>query len=473
MNQIVTGIDITCGLAATTSLGLLMMNWKKYMPSKGTALLFAGLLTLTMVRAFGNVLEWSGAWYFLDTIEESLEILEPLLWGGLFYVFIQARTENSLRESEENLAVTLDSIGEGVIVTTIDGIILRMNLQAELIIGTDQAHGVGKNIDNAVNIIDAITKERRVGLVQSVIAKGKIYGFAKKGLLVRADNTERIITDSSAPIYDRSHNIIGVVVVFKDITEQNLVEEELRHAEKMRAIGQLAGGIAHDFNNLCTGINNYSELLDLCAINDNKAKKYITQIKNCTNQAADLTRMLLAFARKGKLEERPVDIHNVISETIGILQHTLSAAITIECELHAQYAIVLGDYSQIENAILNLALNARDAMENGGMLTFVTAQVNLDEEYCRKHGLDVIPGEYIEIAVSDTGIGMSDEVQEHLFEPFFTTKELSKGTGLGLASVYGTVKNHRGAIDLVSKLHEGTTVIIFLPLLSQTKSEGV
>jgi two-component system, cell cycle sensor histidine kinase and response regulator CckA len=472
MINFISGFDLVCILAALFSFIMLYKGWKRGF-SEGPAFLFASMLVVTLIRAVGDFAQWSGISVSFNRYEEYSEILEPMLWGFLFYAVLQMLTEKTLRESEENLAVTLDSIGEGVIVTTTEGIIVRMNPQAELIIGTDQAHCVGKNIDDAASIIDAITKVKRTGLIQSVIAKGKISGFAKKGLLVRADNTERIITDSSAPIYDRSHNVIGVVVVFKDITEQYLVEEELRHAEKMRAIGQLAGGIAHDFNNLCTGINNYSELLDLCVINDNKAKKYITQIKNCTNQAADLTRMLLAFARKGKLEERPVDIHNVISETVGILQHTISVAITIECELHAQYAIVLGDYSQIENAILNLALNARDAMENGGVLTFVTAQVDLDEEYCRKHGLDLSPGEYIEIAVSDTGIGMSDEVQKHLFEPFFTTKELSKGTGLGLASVYGTIKNHHGAIDVVSKLHEGTTVIIFLPILSQTKNEGV
>ncbi|MFC1809079.1 nitrogen regulation protein NR(II) [Candidatus Omnitrophota bacterium] len=468
MINVISGLDLICVFAILISFFLLSKGWKRRL-SKAIAFFFAALLFVTLIRAIGDFLDWSGISNFLSRFEEYLEILAPLLWGFLFYAFLQTHTEQTLRDSEENLSVTLDSMAEGVIVTDMQTCILRLNPAAREILRIKEKEVIGLPLFEIFNLVHSETRQKLEGFLNRVMKEGRVVGFAQEGLLIAHDGAERIIADSSAPILDNNGKAIGVVIVIQDITEQHFVAEQLRHSQKMKAIGQLAGGIAHDFNNLCTGINNYSELLDRCVHGDKKASKYVANIKNCTNQAADLTRMLLAFARKGKLEEKPVNIHNVISEVIGILQHTLPSSIFIECELKAKHPYTLGDYAQLENAILNIALNARDAMPKGGTLTFATSEIELDKEYSHKHNLAITSGVFLQLSISDTGEGISDEVKEHIFEPFFTTKNIDKGTGLGLASVYGTIKNHQGGIDVVSSIGDGATFILYLPLLEKEK----
>ncbi|MBN1493002.1 MAG: PAS domain S-box protein [Candidatus Omnitrophica bacterium] len=470
MLTFISVLDLICILQIMASFFMLYKGQKRRMP-KNLVVPFACLLSVTMLRAIGDFLEWSAISHALSDYEEYTEILVPMLWGFMFYALMQAQTEKTLRESQENLAITLDSIGEGVIVTDIERSIIRINPQAAIILGISVDQALNRPFEKYFMLVDRETLEKKSGLIEHVMEKGKVVGFAKQAVLIRHDGTERIIADSSSIIGEKPDNVFGVVTVFKDITEQTLIEEQLQHSEKMNAIGQLAGGIAHDFNNLCTGINNYSELLGNHLAEDAKSQKYITQIKNCANQAADLTRMLLAFARKGKLEEKPVDLHAVIREVITILEHTLVQSIKIECVLNAKNLHILGDYAQLENAILNISLNARDAMPEGGMLKFETRDIFLDEEFCRLHQIEVTSGNYLELLVSDTGCGMTDEVKSHIFEPFFTTKSMEKGTGLGLASVYGTIKSHHGAIEVTSTTGEGSTFVLYLPLIGNQSGE--
>ncbi len=276
------------------------------------------------------------------------------------------------------------------------------------------------------------------------------------------DGTYRWIEWRSQP-YEK--NLIYAAA--RDITQRKHDEEalrqsetQLRQAQKMEAIGQLAGGVAHDFNNQLGGILGFAELL-LQRIADPEIAQHARRIKEITMRAATLTRQLLAFARKGKYLTVPVDMHVVITNVVALLQRSIDKRIVIAENFAADPPITLGDQSQLENALLNLGLNARDAMPEGGTLTFATAVVALEERALR---LEVEAGRYLEISVTDTGTGMSRECQQHLFEPFFTTKDLGKGTGLGLASVYGTVKNHRGGIVVYSELGRGSTFRIYLPL---------
>ena len=233
------------------------------------------------------------------------------------------------------------------------------------------------------------------------------------------------------PIIDSDGQVTHVAHVMRDITDERLLEERLRQMQKMDAIGQLAGGVAHDFNNQLTAVLGYAELL-VHRLDDSNLKRYASNIYTAAQRSADLTRKLLAFARKGQYQSIPVDMHHVIAEAVEMLQHSIDKRIRVEQLLRAQPTVVTGDPSQLVNALLNLGLNARDAMPDGGTLTFETQIVNLDAEFCNRHPHELQPGHFFLLAVTDTGYGMSDEVKQHLFEPFFTTKPIGKGTGMGL-----------------------------------------
>ena len=256
----------------------------------------------------------------------------------------------------------------------------------------------------------------------------------------------------------------GAIIISKDITERKHLEQQVVQAAKMDAIGQLAGGIAHDFNNQLTGIMGFADMLQSRLADNPELRRYAEMIVQSTERAADLTKELLAFARKGKYLSTTVDIHAVIGDVVDLLNHTIDKRIRIHCELQAHPATTRGDPTQIHNALLNVALNARDAMPEGGDLTFASDLVELDAQACRRHAENPAPGRFVRVSVTDTGSGMSEETLRHCFEPFFTTKTTGHGTGMGLAAVYGTVKNHRGAVEAQSELGKGTTVRLLLPV---------
>lgn len=254
-----------------------------------------------------------------------------------------------------------------------------------------------------------------------------------------------------------------------DVTDRRLLEERLRQSEKMDAIGQLAGGIAHDFNNQLAGIMGYAEML-YKKLNDENLKSFADNILKASKRAADLTSNLLAFARKGKNREVQIEVDRIIDEVVAMLEHSIDKRINIKKHFNADRAVIIGDPTQIQNALLNLAINARDAMPSGGELVFSTDIVKMDEYVKMPHAQKISDGKYLKICVSDSGIGMDDDMIKHVFEPFFTTKEIGKGTGMGLASVYGTVKNHKGLIDVQSELGHGTTFTLYFPLFVDSVS---
>ena len=245
--------------------------------------------------------------------------------------------------------------------------------------------------------------------------------------------------------------------------ERSALEERLVQAEKMDAIGHLAGGVAHDFNNMLAGIMGYADLLRRRIV-DPQMRKHADSIVVASQRAADLTAKLLAFARKGKIQTAGVDIHGVVVEVIGILERTIDKRIRIRKEFRAEHAIVRGDPSQIQNALLNLAINARDAMPEGGEFLVATENVELDADFCHSLQGQAAPGPHIEIHIRDTGVGMPEEVRRRIFEPFYTTKPAGKGTGMGLAAVWGTVVQHHGAIMVRSLQGEGTEFTLWFPV---------
>jgi two-component system, cell cycle sensor histidine kinase and response regulator CckA len=272
----------------------------------------------------------------------------------------------------------------------------------------------------------------------------------------------------------RNYEIDGMLRVdgvFLDVTERKQAEEErdhleeqLRQSQKMEAIGELAGGIAHDFNNILTAILGNAELLKMSLPADGEQAKCAEEVFKSANRATELTGQLLAFARKGKRQVTHVDIHNVATQTVDMLSRSIDRRIDIRLELNASPCTIMGDPMQLQNAMLNLGVNARDAMADGGVLTYATRNVTLSEADCDKHPCELTPGDFMEINVTDTGAGIDEQTQKRIFEPFFTTKDVGKGTGLGLAGVYGCVRNHDGSISVSSEPGQGATFTILLPL---------
>jgi len=373
------------------------------------------------------------------------------------------QAEVALRKSEENLRITLDSIGDAVVTTDRDFQITGMNPAAEVLTGWITKEAEGKPLSLAVCLVDEETRNP-VDPAQHMGGVDRVPAEAAQTLLVMKNGDERRVSERGAPILDKEGLLVGMVLVFRDITEQYQMERQLHQSQKMQAVGELSGGIAHDFNNLLTGIMGGAEILELRLDDDSPLQAFVKIILDSSARAADLNAKLLAFSRKGMIEKKVVDLHESINSVIDILEQTLDRQITIKRKFSDQPVKTTGEPSMLQNVFLNLAINARDAMPEGGTLTFCTTRVVLDQRYCDQNALEISPGPYAEVSVSDTGVGMENNVLKKIFEPFFTTKDIGKGTGLGLSAAYGTIQKHKGTIHANSELGRGSILKIYLPL---------
>ncbi len=267
-----------------------------------------------------------------------------------------------------------------------------------------------------------------------------------------------------------SENMGGAVIRIDDVTQKHELEEQLKHRSKMDAIGKLAGGVAHDFNNMLAGILGASQLLSSKQRNlDDKSSELVDIIVRAASRAADLTAKLLMFSRKGSTATNEISMHSLIDETVAMLKRTVDKKIRISVMKSAQNETIQGDSSQLQNALLNLAINAAHAMPSGGEIFIDTRNTELDRNYCKLIPFDISPGDYFEINIADSGKGIPRDLLPRIFEPFFTTKDQGKGTGLGLAAVYGAIQNHNGAIFVESEINKGTTFTLYLPTITATK----
>ncbi|MBV9996073.1 MAG: CHASE3 domain-containing protein [Caulobacteraceae bacterium] len=302
-----------------------------------------------------------------------------------------------------------------------------------------------------------------------VVATGK--SVTRRDRITSLPGGPRIWETILAPVHDAAGKVDRIIGSTRDITDRVRAEERLRDAQRMEAVGQLTGGVAHDFNNLLQVIRGNLELLEGAVKADERASRRLKNAIHGADRAAQLTRQLLAFARRQPLAPQVVNLSRLVSEMTDLLRRTLGERIEVETVVAAGLWNTTADPAQVESALLNLALNARDAMPNGGRLTVEITNAVLDEEYARR-AEDVAPGQYVMIAVSDTGVGMDEETQARVFEPFFTTKADGKGTGLGLSMVYGFVKQSNGHIQLYSETGHGTTVKIYLPRARQPEASA-
>ena len=374
--------------------------------------------------------------------------------------------EDALRHSEENYRELVENINEVLYVLDKEGVITYVSPAVRALVGYMPAEITGRHFATLVHVDDL---DRVKAAFNTVCAGG--VSSSNYRVLAKCGETRWIHT-STRPRYD-GDRVTGVQGILVDITarkqaesDREALEERLHQAQKMEAVGELAGGIAHDFNNLLTAIHGSAELLGLDSEPGSEQAGLVSRVLNASRQAAHLTGQLLAFARRGKLSTVPVDIHTTIEEVRDLMAHGVDRRIEIVMELEAEVRKIMGDPSQLQSALLNLGLNARDAMPEGGRLVFRTQNVDPSVVVAP----DQLPEAplYLDISVADTGIGMDHDLQQRIFEPFFTTKDQGHGTGLGLASVYGCVKSHNGTIRVTSKVGAGSTFRILLPLVDQS-----
>ena len=355
------------------------------------------------------------------------------------------------------LAMAVEQAGESIVLTDADGLITYVNPAFERITGYTLKELLGqhprilKSGAHNQSFYEALWATLKNGQTW----RGRFINKRKDGTLYHEEA-------SISPVVDETNQVVGYVAVKRDITRETDLEQQFHAAQRMESVGQLASGIAHDFNNLLAAVLGNVELLEETIGKNETAQKQLTVVRQAATSATSLTRQLLAFSRRQVLQPQVINVNDVVTETVTMLGRVLGDNIGVITQLENKLARVNADPGQLQQTILNLAVNARDAMPTGGTLTIETANVALTDAYRSKHDI-VRPGEYVLLSVADSGTGMTPEVQNRVFEPFYTTKPKGQGTGLGLATVYGIVKQSGGYIWLYSEIGKGTIFRVYLP----------
>jgi len=403
-----------------------------------------------------------------DTLDKGVlvnALMGLVLLFDVYVVFEQVqiyRVRRKIAEREELFKLIGENAADMIAVVNVDGTRVYNSPSYQRLLGYSpeelRATSAFEQIhpDDRSKVVEAAEEAKRSGRGRRVEYRIR----HKDGNWITLESTASVVRDSSGQIKK-------LVIVNRDITERKQLEEQLRLSQKIEAIGRLSGGIAHDFNNLLGVIVGYTEALQKRMPLDAPFREAIDEIQRAGKRAASLTQQLLAFSRKQVLEPRILDLNAIVGDVEKMLGRLIGEHIDLTLILAKSIGMVKADRTQIEQVMLNLAVNARDAMPHGGKLTIETANVELDEASAGRPRY-LLPGSYVLLKVTDTGCGMNPDVQAHIFEPFFTTKEKGKGTGLGLATVYGVIKQSGGYVLVESELGKGTTFEVYLPRVGST-----
>ncbi len=384
-------------------------------------------------------------------------------------ITVRKRAEEALRESAERMRAILESALDSIITMDHRGHIIEFNPAAEKTFGYTRAEAIGKEMAELI-IPPALRERHRRGLSHYLeTGEGPVLGKRIEITAMRADGTEFPVELTVTRVPGGDPPLFTGFV--RDLAERRELEEQLRQSQKMEAVGRLAGGVAHDFNNLLTVITGRSHILLHRLAMDDPLRRHVDLVLKTAERAATLTQQLLAFSRKQVLQPKVLDLNAIVAGTQKMLRRLIGEDVELVTALGPALGCVRADPGQIEQVILNLAVNARDAMPQGGRLTLETVNVDLDEAFARHHG-GARPGPHVMLAVSDTGVGMDADTQAHLFEPFFTTKGVGKGTGLGLATVYGIVKQSDGYIGVTTGPRRGARFEIYLPRVEEVSESS-
>ncbi|WP_027359153.1 ATP-binding response regulator [Desulforegula conservatrix] len=380
-------------------------------------------------------------------------------------IIIREKTEQELRKSKHQFESLSQNSPDIIYTLDKNGRINYVNPAWTEILGHSKSEIMGRDFTDFAKPKD-IQRYRR--LFRQIRDEGKTFRDIS-GELIHKDGTIRHFILSGAQNQNDKDSAPGMVGLLKDTTTQQKLQAQLLHSQKMEAIGNMAGGIAHDFNNLLQAIQGYAELLLITKASGKKQNQEISEIKKAAQRGAALTQQLLTFSRKAEINFRPVNLNLEVESVHKLLLRTIPKMIEIKLDLQKDISYISADPGRIEQIIMNLGVNARDAVNDEGTINILTSNVILDDKFCREN-TGSVPGEYVLFEISDSGEGIPEEVVEHIFEPFFTTKEAGKGTGLGLAIVYGIVKNHQGYITCQSRLGVGTTFRIYFPTIKCTEA---
>ena len=372
------------------------------------------------------------------------------------------RSQAGLAEREAHLRSILDTVPDAMVVIDDTGVIGSFSAAAGRLFGYAADEVLGKNVRMLMPQPD---RDAHDGYLSHYIRTGerRIIGYGRVVTGIRKDGTTFPMELSVGEATANGKRIFTGFI--RDLTNRQRIEEELRQSQKMEAVGQLTGGIAHDFNNLLTVISGNLEMMEP-RLKDETLRALLREAQEATDDGAELTSQLLAFGRRQPLNPKPVDVAQHVSTFSELLRRTLGETIELRSVINGTPGQAMVDASQLQNALLNLALNARDAMSRGGRLTVEITRTSLDRDYAQMYP-EVRTGNYVLISVTDTGCGMTNEVRRHAFEPFFTTKGVGSGTGLGLSMVYGFVKQSGGHVQLYSEPGQGTSVRLFLPAFTE------
>ena len=471
MNRFVGAIDVVTAFACITTVVILARYWRRRLQKDVKVAL--GMLLVVMVFHYGsNVLEWCGITDALDPIEDYVEILEPALWGGFFYVFLRGLAERRLRASEERYRTLVDNLPQKIFLKDANSVFVSCNKNFAADLSIDAEDISGKNDHD---YYPSELADKYVADDARIMACGRTMELDEQNVAHGQTHTVHVV---KTPVKDRDGKVVGILGIFWDITDRKRAEEErksleaqVQHAQKLESLGVLAGGIAHDFNNLLLAILGNADLALMDMAPEAPARRNVGEIKKASQRAAELSSQMLAYSGKGRFIVEALDLSAMVEEMTHMLKVSISKKAILKYNFSKNLPAIEADATQVRQVIMNLITNASEAIgDRSGVISISTGAMEADRAYLQETYLDedLPEGLYVCLEVADTGCGMSEETQAKLFDPFFTTK--FTGRGLGMAAVLGIIRGHRGAIRIRSKFGEGTTITVLFPAIRSEAS---